>query len=362
MLAIISTVALTLTFTGAFTTPDAAKSNAVAAEGWQLWQQHKLADALEKFEEAVKLNPDNAEALNGLGWTQFGSGTYDEAEKAWQAAIKLVPNHPAALNGLGQLALMQRQYDKAEKYLLKAAENNASAAWYGLARLYLLQGKFEPAEEWAQKLVDSGQGDSQGAKMLAAAKARNLNPELRSQLEPPPAPHSSASGAQVAKSTAAAAQAWKLWQQRKLGEALTKFEEAVKLNPNNTNALNGLGWVQFNSGTNDEAEKAWQKCLALAPNHAAALNGLGQLALMKRQYDKAETYLLKAADNNASTAYFGLARVYLLQGKYEQAEKWAQKLVTAEPSSQEGPKMLAAAKAGQLDPELRNQLEPPSNQ
>src|SRR6266567_3552663 len=71
------------------------------------------------------------------------------------------------------ITLSQRKYEQAEIYLLKAAPR-APAAWYGLARLYLLQGKFEQAQEFAQKLVDSGQGDSTANKMLQAAQAREL--------------------------------------------------------------------------------------------------------------------------------------------------------------------------------------------
>lgn len=165
--------------------PDPSKSNALSAEGWQLWQKRQYSDALEKFEQAVKLNPDNTSAWNGLGWVQFNSGSPDEAEQAWQKCLALTPTHAAALNGIGQLALLQRQYDKAETYLLQAANANASAAWFGLARIYLLQGKYDQAEKWAQKLVSAEPKNEEGTRMLAAARARNVDPELRSQFEPP---------------------------------------------------------------------------------------------------------------------------------------------------------------------------------
>lgn len=373
MFAIVTTVAVSLLVSATAVTPDPAKSNAVTAEAWQLWQKHQMSEALDKFQEATKLNPDNADAWNGLGWVYFNSGSPDQAQVAWQKCLKLSPDQPAALNGLGQLALSQRQYDKAEQYLLKAANLNASAAWFGLARLYLLEGNYPQAQEWAQKLVTAEPGSQDAAKMLAAAKAGSLSPQLRQLLEPPPAkesarvetpvgkPGSSATSGRVdvPRSNALNAQAWQLWQSHQLPEALEKFREAVKLNPNNANAWNGLGWVNFNSGSYAEAQEAWEKCLKIMPNHPAALNGLGQLALIQRQYGKAEKYLLRAANMQASAAWFGLARLYLLQGKYEQAEKWAQKLVTTDPSNQEGTKMLAAAKARSLDPELRSQLEPP---
>jgi len=152
-------------------------------DGWQLWQARKLDEAAGKFRQAVKLDPKNANAWNGLGWATFNAGKAEEAEAAFQKAIALEPDHPAALNGLGQICLFQKKYAEAEKYLLQAAPK-APAAWFGLARLYLLQGKFDDAQQWAQKIVDSGQADELTAKMLQAAKDRRLSDGLRFAIEP----------------------------------------------------------------------------------------------------------------------------------------------------------------------------------
>ena len=66
------------------------QSGQLAQEGWRLWQQQKLEEAAEKFEEAVKLAPKNTNAWNGLGWSRFNAGKNAEAEKAFQKAIALV--------------------------------------------------------------------------------------------------------------------------------------------------------------------------------------------------------------------------------------------------------------------------------
>ncbi len=165
------------------TNQTAGDASQLVQEGWQLWQERKLAEATAKFQEAVKLAPDDANAWNGLGWATFNSGKSQEAEKAFQKAISLEPAQPGALNGLGQIYLSQRKYDEAEKYLLQAAPQ-APAAWYGLARLYLLQGNFEQAERWAQNLVDSGQADDGARQMLKTAKEKHLNEGLRLMIEP----------------------------------------------------------------------------------------------------------------------------------------------------------------------------------
>jgi serine/threonine protein kinase len=166
--------------------PPSGDAAQLTQEGWQLLQAQRRAEAAAKFNEAVKLDPKDADAWNGLGWAQFNSGKTAEAEKTFQKAISLEPDHPAALNGLGQIYLSQRKYDQAEEYLLKAAPQGP-AAWFGLARLYLLQGKFDQARKWAQQVVDSGQGDDIARQMLQAAQASQVSEGLRFRLEPPPA-------------------------------------------------------------------------------------------------------------------------------------------------------------------------------
>ncbi|HXE55871.1 MAG TPA: tetratricopeptide repeat protein, partial [Tepidisphaeraceae bacterium] len=168
------TAILIIAFAGGPTKLESAAS--FEHQGWAAWQGGRLAEAKEKFEQAVKLDPKLVNAWNGLGWAQFNAGDTDAGEKAFRKALELEPNFPAALNGVGQIDLGRRQYAKAEQELLKAAPS-APAAWAGLARLYLLQGKFAEAQKWAQKLVDSPDG-KQYEPLLAAAKAGKLDDKL----------------------------------------------------------------------------------------------------------------------------------------------------------------------------------------
>ncbi len=157
----------------------------LSAEGWSLWQKQDVNAAAAKFAQAVKLDPKNVSAWNGLGWSSFNGGNREAAANAFHKAIALEPKHPAALNGLGQLALQQRKYAEAEKYLLKAAPQ-APAAWYGLTKVYLLTGKYEKAAKWAEKIIQSGEADPDVQLLLAAAKKRNLPPDVRKMIEPAP--------------------------------------------------------------------------------------------------------------------------------------------------------------------------------
>jgi tetratricopeptide (TPR) repeat protein len=162
--------------------------NQLTNQGWQLWQHQQYADAADAFSQAVKINPQLANAWNGLGWSRLNSGDSDGALAAFQEVLALEPTHPAALNGVGQIYFLRSEFDKAEPVLLKAAPN-ASASWWALAKLYLLESEWSGAEKYAQMIVDSGQVTGPDLAianaMLAAAKSQYLSDELRNKIAPP---------------------------------------------------------------------------------------------------------------------------------------------------------------------------------
>jgi len=68
-------------------------------------------------------------------------------------------------------------------------------------------------------------------------------------------------------------------------------------------------------------------------------------------------YLEEAAPQ-ASAAWYGLARLYLLQGKFDDAKKWAQKVVDSGDADATAKQMLKAAEEKKLSAALRKQIEP----
>src|SRR5215207_9949430 len=96
---------------------DVKRSGELNMEGWKVWKQHQFDQAAEVFQQAVEINPRNAEAWNGLGWSRFNSGEPEQAEIAFNKVLEIAPKHPAALNGMGQLALSHGKPDEAEKWL-----------------------------------------------------------------------------------------------------------------------------------------------------------------------------------------------------------------------------------------------------
>lgn len=321
----------------------------LAQEGWQLWQQRQLTDAEEKFTEATRLDPQLTMAWNGLGWAQFNQGKYNEAEKSFKKTAELEPGHAAAENGLGQLYLMQRKYDQAEKHLLQSAKTpGATAAWSGLSRLYLLRGQWDKATEWSQKLVDSGDAEAQA--MLDAAKAKKIPLALKQQITPP-APAAAKDASKGGDAAAGDASVQKGWQQLNRGQttqAVATFNALLEQDPNDANALNGLGWALLRSpGKQADAKVAFEKAIKADPEAAGSINGLAICLKSEGKADEAMKLWQQMVDKypgpNAGT--YGLAMAYVERKDYPKALPLLEQLAKSDPSDQQVQQALKQARA-----------------
>ena len=164
------------------------------------------------------------------------------------------------------------------------------------------------------------------------------------------------SGADKLAAEDLATEGWKLWGQRKLAEAEEKFSQAVKKDPANASAWNGLGWAQQNQGKLADAEQSFRKCLAIDPKQAGAWNGLGWIAKIRKETDKAIGYWQKAVEAlpGASAALNGLTTTLVELGRHAEAVKYYEMWLKAEPDNAQVKagleKARKAAKAGEKKP------------
>ena len=154
------------------------------------------------------------------------------------------------------------------------------------------------------------------------------------------------------------AEGWRLWQQHRPAEAEPKFVEALRIDPTLPHAWNGLGWSRFNQGRSADAIEPFEKAILLEPEHGGAANGLGQVYLAEGKLDAAERHLLTAAAQDASPAFWGLAKLYLLRGDYDRALPWTLLLVRESPGDPDARGLLDAARTRKLDDKLRGKIEP----
>ena len=156
-----------------------------------------------------------------------------------------------------------------------------------------------------------------------------------------------------------AQEGWSLWKAGNFPAATEKFRSALKADGDSVNAWNGLGWSLFNRGVTEEASEAFKECLRRESEHPAALNGLGQISFVRREYGEAKAFLLQAAKREATAAWAGLTKIYLLEGAWDEATQWGEKLRAQTPNDRLLKRMLKAAADRELSAELRREIEPP---
>jgi len=123
--------------------------------------------------------------------------------------------------------------------------------------------------------------------------------------------------------------------QNNVDEAVKYFVKALSLDTRYYLAWNALGLAHFMKGRLDESVKAYQKCLEINPQFTEARNNLGTAYQEMKLFDKAEDEFKKASLDVGyqyrALPYSNLARLYVLQGRLDEALENVQKSIQIQP-------------------------------
>jgi tetratricopeptide (TPR) repeat protein len=132
------------------------KENVLFMRGAMYERQKKYDLSEAEFRKVLALNPDNAEALNYLGYMLANRGLkLEEAGKMIQRALELEPDNAAFLDSLGWVYYQQGKYTEAEAPLLRAIQKMGTdpTVHDHLGDLYLKMGKTNEAiTQWQTSL------------------------------------------------------------------------------------------------------------------------------------------------------------------------------------------------------------------
>jgi tetratricopeptide (TPR) repeat protein len=194
-------------------------------------------DAIEAYQQAIKIKPDFAGTWYNLGTVYGKSGRIDDAITTLRQAIKLKPDYAWAWNNLGVVYQKAGRTDDAiaaYRQVIKLSPDDA-IAWYGLGVGY---GKSERNDE----------------AITAYRQAIKLKPDY------PVAWHDL--GIVYGMS-------------RRTDDAIAAYREAIKLKTNYAAAWYGLGINYANSGRTDDAISAYRQAVTIKPDYVDAWNNLG---------------------------------------------------------------------------------------
>ncbi len=203
------------------------------------------------FEQEFASNPDHFDSLCELGDYYFEGGDYDKAERHFDKAKEKYPEKFRGYLGLGKVFRMQRKNDKAMENLQKVLEYspNHPEANLNLGAIYKDQEKYDQAKEFFQQVIDN---------VRATEKDRKLTrTEIKLYSE-----------ALIKKGEIDII----LGQPR---SAMDFFRDALKMQPNNSDAFYYLGEAFKKLKDFKSAEAHYKKAISMNSNEVKYYLSLG---------------------------------------------------------------------------------------
>lgn len=320
--------------------------------------QKQPQKALSIAREAIKLQPNNAVALNLLGAAQWSVGNRSGAVDSFQKAIKAAPGNmafrlhlahaqitlkhdaeavktlqaiidrqPSLVEASRLLALVQMRQgnDKAALATVKhlGEEPGAGPAAAELeGDLYMAQKAYAKADKAYQKSLSD--------KASSVVLMKDFAARVRADVGQPEQPLLHWLGAHP--KDVAVRNVLAQWYLRKhdLQAAAQQYEKVVAANPNDMTALNNLAWI-YGEQNNPKALDLARKAHQAAPDNASIADTLGWLELKAGHADEALKLLTKAAgkaSDNPEIQYH-LAVAQAKAGYKEDAKATLKQLIAA---------------------------------
>ncbi|MBF0193272.1 MAG: tetratricopeptide repeat protein [Magnetococcales bacterium] len=225
-------------------------------QGVHLHQSGQLDKAINSYNIAVSIQPNNPAVLSNLGLALHSTGLLSEAITAYQKAITIQPDHAQAHYNLGNLLKEQKQNDKAIEHYKKAItiQPDYIDAYNNLGNTLKEQDKLDEA-------------------VAILEKASLLQP--------------SSSNTLFNLGTV-------FFKQGALEKAVVCFNKAITIEPKHAQAHNNLGTTLQKQGELNKAYKSFKQALTIKPDYAQANCNIGDILTKQGKLTDAITYLQKA--------------------------------------------------------------------
>jgi tetratricopeptide (TPR) repeat protein len=170
--------------------------------GAAFYSKGETEKALDCYEKAARLNPDNAEAHYNLGNIYLKQNRLTAAIASYENAIKARPTYTKAFSNMGVAFLQMGLPDKAIKQFRRAIaiEPNNIDAHFNLANVLADKGLIDEAIDNFRKVIEMSPQDTTARLRVAELLLEKSQPL----------------------------------------QAIAEYEEVLKIDPNNTDALAGL--------------------------------------------------------------------------------------------------------------------------
>ncbi len=320
-------------------------------KGYSLTELYRYDEAVETYDRALELHPDDAWIWARKGRTLRLLGDPETALETYNKALALFPNYGWAYNGKGivleQLERLEEALDafaraaeikpneiwhwynkanvqyalnmipEAVTSLKKALEQDPahSSSWAKLGQIYRQQGNFQAAvDSYEQSLrLEPDYGWAHNGAGLAYKIMGKLDKAVK-HFE------------QAAEHAPEQVWHWYNWAEtlvdlRRYREALKPAREAVAIDPDHSNSWAKLGQIYRYLKEYENAIEAYNQAIEHQPDYAWAINGKGIALENLERYEEALTCFQEAAkySENEIWQWYNQGNVLVLMDHYEEA-------------------------------------------
>jgi len=282
---------------------------AISKLGLLYFAQGRFLQAHAFLQEAIRLQPDNAEARLKLGLSDLSLG---QPNAAWNEAARVFQQQPTNEEAMLLLstAASTNQVQETWQRIETLPQWSRGSAGYKVARgfLYLHEGKLEPAEAEFKAALASDPKSSAAYSALATIylvrkDLKQAEPALKAAAEfsPPRSNHR-------------LHYASFKYEMGATNEAASLLEEMTKGAPDYLPAWNLLARIAFNGQRNEECSGFLTRVLARDPMNYDALMMRGNLLLARGEGTNAVIHFdkLSKAFPRAAQVYYRLAMAHLV--------------------------------------------------
>jgi serine/threonine-protein kinase len=260
--------------------PAACSHNGV---GYALMKLDRMDEALDHFQEAVRLDPKYAAAQFDLGDVLQRKGRLDEAVTHFQQAFEIDPELGAAQVSLGAAACAQGRFDDALAHYQQAAriDPGDAMAHDGLCFVLRVKGQLDEAIAEGEEALRLKSEYADGENNLAYA----------------------------------------LYLKGRVDDAIEHYRRAISINPADAMPHHNLAGALKSKGLLDESIDQYRQAINLDPNLAPAHSNLGAALRAKGQVDEAILQYLEAVriDPQDAAAHIMLAKNLRDKGRFDEA-------------------------------------------
>ncbi len=246
------------------------------------------------LDDAAILEDDYFEALcfNALALVQTNQGRVEEAIQAYQNAISLAPDQISPWNNLGHLYRKLGRHADALSAFQKAIEHNGSDAvgWNGLGDSYHETGQIDEAIHAYLKAIEFSSDYAHpwcGIGDVHLAEGR-LDEALSAHRKAIEIDH------RIIKSWLGMGEIYRKQGDNK--DASMAYRTAVELDPGNALGWEALGNLCFETGEYDEALRSYQKSIELDQSCCQTYGNLASIYILKGFHKEAIPLLVKALE------------------------------------------------------------------